>query len=330
MSTLGLFYLANVSYGGFVSYTTHLMHALRAEGHLPMLFRIRARSESKERPFANGVSYRNVSLAEAEGIAAGIPSVVTCAYWKQFKGALPTLFRAGAACVLHDPTELHKDLVAELLARKTRVVCIRRGNQQRFSAQGLAASFARHPYVRAPAVEPQPPRAANAVSLSRIDFDKNTLEIVRANQLLPTDRQVQLHGSVNRMYTHFKVEPEHPGWEQYYRGTFAKTPTAAVEIARGARYVVDLSLISGDGGGTQYTFLEAWDAEAALLVHRGWLRPGEDLKEGENCIAAADAAELAALLQQEPPAQLRAGASVALLAHAPKETVPSFLGAAFQ
>ena len=48
-------------------------------------------------------------------------------------------------------------------------------------------------------------------------------------------------------------------------------------------FVVDMSIIVGDGGGTQYTFLEAIYHDCALILHKDWVEKGNTFKNGVNC-----------------------------------------------
>ena len=38
-------------------------------------------------------------------------------------------------------------------------------------------------------------------------------------------------------------------------------------ILKDAKYMIDMSIIKGDGGGTQYTFLEAFNQDTVLILH---------------------------------------------------------------
>ena len=53
--------------------------------------------------------------------------------------------------------------------------------------------------------------------------------------------------------------------------------------------MVDLSEIPEDGGGTQYTFLEAVYNNCAIVLNRKWIESVDkkyrDFKEGYNCYA---------------------------------------------
>ena len=60
--------------------------------------------------------------------------------------------------------------------------------------------------------------------------------------------------------------------------------------------MIDMSTIKDDGGGTQYTFLEAIYQDCILILHRDWVKQGDIFKEGINCLAAENPEELVELL----------------------------------
>ena len=86
---------------------------------------------------------------------------------------------------------------------------------------------------------------------------------------------------------------------------FDKSFSTLSEILAEAKFVVDLSILKHDGGGTQYTFLEAIHNDCALILHRKWIEGGDirpeycDFKDGYNCFAVDNEAELAELIQRE-------------------------------
>ena len=64
--------------------------------------------------------------------------------------------------------------------------------------------------------------------------------------------------------------------------------------------MIDLSFLPNDGGGTQYTFLDAIYQNCAIILNRQWIENVDqeyrDFKEGENCYAVSNAEELKELL----------------------------------
>ena len=56
--------------------------------------------------------------------------------------------------------------------------------------------------------------------------------------------------------------------------------------------MVDLSVIKGDGGGTQYTFLEAIYNECILILHKEWINKSKLFVDGYNCLAVENEYDL--------------------------------------
>jgi hypothetical protein len=313
---MNLFYLAEPRFGGWVTFTAHLALALRAAGYEVELFRVSARSEPRLRDFGRGLAYRNISLDDARLAAALAPSIITAAGPK-FAPVAAALLEEGALIVIHDPTELKPAMVEALSKTRQRIVVIRESNLSHVKKLGLEAVFVPHPYVR---MARKAERDVHAVAYSRLDWDKHTLVITEANTLLPPDKCVHIYGAENRMYTHHKVDKAFPEWRSNYRGQYAPEVDAPVKLASRAKFVVDMSAIAGDGDGTQYTFLEAWDAGAALVVNRAWIRTGKGaVRHDETAIAVENAQELAEVLAHKgPPKHVVAGGEAQLAEHEPR------------
>ena len=60
-----------------------------------------------------------------------------------------------------------------------------------------------------------------------------------------------------------------------------------------------MSIIKGDGGGTQYTFLEAIHHEVVLILHNEWIEKGNLLESGINCIGVSNEYELSEFLMND-------------------------------
>jgi hypothetical protein len=64
--------------------------------------------------------------------------------------------------------------------------------------------------------------------------------------------------------------------------------------------MIDLSELQNDGGGTQYTFLDAIYNNCAIILNRKWIesvaRRHSDFKEGYNCYAISNEQELMDLI----------------------------------
>ena len=71
----------------------------------------------------------------------------------------------------------------------------------------IDSKFLRHPFYSYPPPSKNPGLGYNAVSISRIDFDKNTDLILKANQLIENKQNhIYLFGAENRIYVHHKLK----------------------------------------------------------------------------------------------------------------------------
>ena len=64
-------------------------------------------------------------------------------------------------------------------------------------------------------------------------------------------------------------------------------------ILNHCKFVIDMSIIKNDGGGTQYTFLEAIYEDCILILQNQWIDQGTTFKSGYNCIGVSNEHELA-------------------------------------
>ena len=95
-----------------------------------------------------------------------------------------------------------------------------------------------------------------------IDFDKHTDIILKANKKL--NNPVDIYGAVNDLYV-FHGKLKELGFKKYYKGKFEKSFEAIHDLLSKYKFVVDMSAIKNDGGGSQYTFLEAIYMDCVLV-----------------------------------------------------------------
>ena len=260
------------------------------------------RTETRDRDFGYDCSYRIVADLGAT------PALIT-AVDKDTIDKLP-LFPEDSWLVLHDPTEFNDERLQ--LFRRFRIVTIRKSVQELLAAKGIESRFLLHPFYAYPKPEPVP--KMRAVSISRIDFDKNIHIILDANEKLADDKRIALYGATNRLYVYHKLKKEAFG--AAYLWSFGKSWDALGNILKDAGWVVDMSTIKKDGGGSQYTFLEAIYSGAALVLHKKWIEGGPGpFIPGENCLAVGSGEELAEALAGQDPRPLAAGAQDLLLPH---------------
>ena len=287
---VNLFYLSGNTTGGWVTYTSHLMYGFNTCKRNCQLFKVGNNTENKTRKFGYGLDYRNLSLEDAVAMVKTGPTVIV-ALQKNFREKAQAVLEAGAWMVVHDPAEF-----ANLkLTESDKYITIRRQVHNQIPSSTLIL----HPYSRRYKPNDAVLKTVGACSICRIDFDKNTHILLEANRLLPEANKIQIHGFENRLYTRFKLCPAFPEWEQS-KAHYPREKEAAVNICRKAIYAVDMSLIKGDGGGTQYSFLEAMDGSCVNVIHKGWIKQGDEMVAAgpnQNCIAVADSKELVEVLK---------------------------------
>lgn len=242
--------------------------------------------EQKARNFGYGVHYQNVNK-EAIG---ELPNPFIIALDKHHYNLTPQL--EGATIVIHDSHEL-QSIDLDFL-RTCRVISIRKEIQQfMLEKHNIKSEYLYHPFYEYPTQKNKNPD--KVVSISRVDFDKHTDIILDSNRL--GGQQVDIYGAVNRLYIYHKLDATCFGYA--YKGQFGKDFNSVSKILSDARFVVDMTEIKGDGGGTQYTFLEAIHQNVPLILNRAWLMKGGDFVEGVNCYAADNGNQLNALLEDK-------------------------------
>jgi len=291
---MSLVYLAKPTYGGWVTFTVHLAKKFNYP-----VYKVGKRTESRVRPYGYGVNYKNLSLEDLIKLPNLLITAIDKHYWDILPHLPPT-----TRIVIHDPTELkvNKKKLNPLiqgphLLNTFKVYTIRETVQryllEKFS---IKSEFKLHPFYQYPC--DKDPYKCHAVTISRIDFDKNTDIILRANQLIEdSNKKIQIFGAENRLYVHHKLGEL--DFYSFWKGKFGKDyPLTYQEkdILKDTHYVVDMSTIKNDGGGSQYTFLEAIYQGCVLVLHRGWISQGSLFKEGVNCLAAETPEELAKVL----------------------------------
>ena len=125
-----------------------------------------------------------------------------------------------------------------------------------------------------------------AVSISRIDYDKNTDIILKANKLIEDEtKKIKIFGFANTMYVYKKLD--NLELDKYWYGKFKKELPIQYkdkDILKNCKFVVDLTRIKNDGGGTQYTFLEAIYNNCVLILHNDWINKSDLFINNYNCL----------------------------------------------
>lgn len=329
---INLFYLSHNPYGGWANYTAHLKRSFESYGIKCNLYKIREGSKwDRERNFGYGVNYQNIGIRTALKLRG--PKLIT-ALGGHYKNEGAKLLEAGAFIVRHDPYESKFFTPPE-----NRTIAVRKSSAK--TTKG--AVFIPHPYIPIKLPDPDPvdnpyERYNSAISISRIDSDKKTEMILQANRMLPENKQIVIRGFAHTSYARFYLAKKYPefGTADGGKHRTTKLPFPKDSLYNGVRmlsdywYSVDLSVIRGDGGGTQYTFLEAWNAETVQIVNKDWLIPGEEMKDGHNCIAVSTPEELASMfvysISEDLHYNIRCQALYDLKRHhSPERVIPQYL-----
>jgi len=298
-----LLYLAKPVYGGWVTFTAHLSHKYK----IP-IYKICTRNETSKRDYGYECQYQNIDV----GKVIQLKNILITAIDKHYYEYLH-LFPENTKIIIHDPTECKPnkknpnplvqttDKNSNILLNHFKVITIRESVQEylmnQFSVKSL---FMPHPFFsyKIPKIEGL---GYKCVSIARIDFDKHTDILLKANQLLENKSDhIYLFGAENRLYVHHKLKELNI--EEYWKGKFPKnlSPTFNdCSILKDAKYMIDMSIIKGDGGGTQYTFLEAIHQDTVLILHSDWIDKGTLFKSGVNCIGVSTAEELAEVIKND-------------------------------
>jgi glycosyltransferase involved in cell wall biosynthesis len=301
-TTTPFFFISDYMYGGCLTFTAHLLHTLNGKE----VFRIAKRFERKKKKknnFGYGIRYQNVPLEYFDTVQNVF---ITDMY--QHSECLENLKRRKGkgrevTIVIHDPGEVFK--FNEPYLKYWNIITIRKSMQQYLRDRyGIESKFIYHsfyPYL----VEQQDDgnddgdeeNKTQAVSISRIDFNKNIEIILDANKRA-RNNPVKIYGWANGRYVSERLDTDE--FNQYYQGKYVKSFDATSEILKKAKFMVDLSFLPNDGGGTQYTFLDAIYHNCAIILNRQWIENVDpryrDFKEGENCYAVSNAEELKELL----------------------------------
>lgn len=270
--------MARPPYGGWVSFTAHL--ALK---HKWPLFKIGNRTEKFERNFGYGVKYRNISIEDAKKLKNILITAIDKSKYEHLD-KLPN----GTRLVIHDPTEVKGASTQPVIdnLKRFKILTIRKTVQKYLKSKfNVSSKFLLHPFYKYPTSNVKKDKN---VATSRIDFDKHTDIILFANKKLKKKDQIKIYGAKNNLYIyHYLKNKLKLNLDKHYGGTFPKSFEYLDSILKNAKYVVDMSAIKNDGGGSQYTFLEAIHQGAVLILNKKWVENTNSvLKNGKNCLVA--------------------------------------------
>ena len=296
-SSSNLVYLAKPIYGGWVTFTSHLSHKYKYP-----LFKLSKKNESIDRDFGYNITYKNVSLEKIIQLPNIIITAIDKHYWEYLH-----LFPKNTKLIIHDPTELkssekNPNPLLKLM-NHFQIITIRESVQRYiYEKYKIQTTFIVHPLYEYPLHYKDNSLDYKSVSISRIDFDKHTDIILQANKLITdTNYKIRIYGAENRLYVYHKLKDLdfHNWWKGKFPKTLPLTDSNHRSILHDCEFVIDMSLIKNDGGGTQYTFLEAIYENCILILQNEWINQGTTFKSGYNCIGVSNSQELADVINKK-------------------------------
>lgn len=295
-----IFYLAKPKYGGWVAFTSHLYRSLKAIGEKPILFKITKTNSNIKRHFCDNIFYQNINIETAINLSEQFKSIIS-AQDKHFIDSTNQLLKNKTKIVIHDPNEMKEIFLNTIKKNKAKPIVIRESNVKNLKEYGIDSIFLKHPYLIYN--NKNNTKKKLAVATSRVDFDKHTEIIVEANMKLNQgldDNKIEIYGAENRLYTFHKLNKLNPDWRKNYRGTFGNELGSVFKILNPSKFMIDMSAIKKDGGGSQYTFLEGWDAQCVIILNKKWdLGNNNIMKSNKNCIFVEDSNELKKILESK-------------------------------
>lgn len=289
---INILHLCDFRINGTVTFVAQLAKAFDAAKIPCRIIRLAKRSESRLRPLGADpqVSYQNLTFEDAAKLEGKFIMGSSSGDLPLSMKGVDLVQRSKGCFVFHDPHEYQSSAWWRFARdlHKSRVVCVRQ--------QGLSTiPYGRvilHPYTRVYPGLWKPRR--RACSLSRVCAIKHSEIIVEANQKLVN--KIDLLGDVNRFWWRYTIQKHWPGLPIPQK---APETTSRAELASQYVYMVDLTSIPGDGGGVQYTTLEALDAGTIPVFHRDWTSgPDPTCHRLGPSVTSAD--ELVALLNLSP------------------------------
>jgi hypothetical protein len=80
---------------------------------------------------------------------------------------------------------------------------------------------------------------------------------------------IKVYGWINKRYVTEKLDPAE--FSKYYQGKYDKSFSTISKILANSKFMVDLSSLPMDRGGTQYTFLDAINHNYAIILNKQWI-----------------------------------------------------------
>ncbi len=300
-----IFYLSNYRYGGCTTFTAHLIHILKKRNQVICLTEAFNKSMGD---FGYGIKYEKRQVE----FLNGVKKMFIADMYQNFY-LLKHLKEKDISIVIHDPGEIFRE--NEEYLKNWKVLVIRKSVKAYLKEKyNINAKFIYHPffpYKKYAEIDNQDGRGkyndnsvnnnnnnrSDIISISRIAPHKNIDMLLRANKKI-NKNPIKIYGLPDSHYVSSKLNKLN--FNQYYYGLFDKSFWRVSYILSKSKFMVDLSEIPNDGGGTQYTFLEAIYNDCTIILNRKWIesvnKKYRDFEEGYNCYAVSNERELIDLI----------------------------------
>lgn len=306
-------FLNRYNMGGTFSFTAHLVNVL---GNNDILIRPtenpNGRLEKKTRYFGWGIDYLNIPYPALRTFDKLFLSVIA---WDS-DWIHPFLSKLAETrkmkLVIHHPKEIRKSMVDNQILEKMEQIITIRPSLRDFVESKFGDKLKNpvkvltHPFYSS--VLRISNQKQGVVNITRVANEKNIDMIYYVNKKLNDEsKRVKFYGSyqgmdVFRMFNGDK-ETVNDFKNNHFMGGFDKEFESTNSILRDKKFMIDLTIIKADGGGTQYTFLEAIDNHCCIILHRNWIESvPQDQRifiEGYNCLAVSTKDELLSLLENQ-------------------------------
>lgn len=328
----------NLARGGVVSALRHLVLGCKELGVTVEVLRPGAARDEPNYRWVAGAPYRNVTTKTAMALfnaiihQGGVAIVHKIQLHKTKElpemAAAKKFIERGCPVFLHSEWEALPWLYEH--ARNTLVCC----NGPVFAnwlrnEKGFAkVASLPLPYVPEPIHVGSSPYPVFA--MARVHPWKQTQLIVAANdRIFPNDKQIPICGLADDRWYRMRLDKQHPHWRRNYWGPF--DGDTAVDIAQNGKFIVDLSHFRNDGGRTQYTFLEIFNARRALVCHTDWFKAEDTTISPHNAFSVTTADDLVRFVHNLPggkevEAKIAEGEKT-LLQASPEKTLPAMFDA---
>lgn len=308
---INIFYNGYRNPNGAITLTEHLIKMLKMQGEEVSVHRIMKRSSKETKPATKygGFPMNDVTIEEAIEMARSGPALITHFMQKgeEMAYAIELIYKARCPFIIHDPRGLVPEILGAARISNAKIVFIRKVMHDKFVNEyegGIYQSeFLLHPYIReTDAIMDQKDLSFhNAVTISRIGREKNTTMVCETNRLLEDDKKIKIYGSnSDALYSYYVLDKKYPEWRDNYRGEPQMHGFNTFQLCQMSNFAIDMTTFRGDGGGSQYTFLEAMDAKCCLVLHKHWLSYVGEMVEHANCMAAETPEELANIVLRKP------------------------------